>query len=165
MTVEGPNNLLAKWVIAVSIVLLVVIGGYAVVSRDDWPQIDTSAPIVMPGDLPEQVVELAPADGKEGSGQAQRSYRAEEFSVRVVSLLPELEDGASYIVKLIEPSQSEDRPEVELGKLDFQADCGCFSLEYRSTEDRRTLRTVQIIRTAAEKTEIVLEGTFDLYQE
>lgn len=137
MTESAPRQLLEKWIIATSLVVLVVVGAYAVKSRGQVVTKATpsnlSAGLAAIGDR--VTAELKPAEGQsatakagQGSGQVVAERSGEETILKVTAVLPELPDNAFYQVWFIHKDGDPAKP-GRLGRLTSKDDCGCWVSE------------------------------------
>lgn len=145
MTESAPRQLLEKWIIATSLIVLIAVGAYAVKSRGQVVTKATpsnlSAGLAAIGDR--VTAELKPAEGQSGSGQVVAERSGEETIVKVTAVLPELPDKAFYQVWFTHKDSDPAKP-GRLGRLTSKDDCGCWVSEDHLALDPSELTSVRI---------------------
>lgn len=163
MTEHQPGQMFAKWVIAVSVVIVIAIGSYGIVSRHNWPVTDPNKVPVLPDDLPEQSTTLESAQGKTGSGQAIRSYRLGTFRIKVAVLLPDAANDQVYTAWLVADESTDASAPRKIGSLTFETECGCSTKTLETGDDLRDRSNIIVTeeRTDDDSPETtVLHGRF-----
>lgn len=153
-----------KWLLAVSVVIMLAIGGYALSLRFGSNQLQSD--IVQQPNLAligPQRAELQPPEGAEGSGEAKRHWDGQQFALMVQATLPDPGAGESYRVML--GKQAGDHLELSRvdGQLARQDDCQCYRLETTLLEESGYTSVILVIRARegeAEAYDHVLKGQF-----
>lgn len=160
---QQTEHILEKWVIAMSLIVLIAVGVYAITSRNEQVTKATpsnlSAGLAAIGDR--VTAELKSAEGQSGSGQIVAERSGEETVLKVTAALPELPENAFYQVWFAQRDGDSAKP-GRLGRLTYGDDCGCWRSEDRldlSPSDINGVRISQELMDdeTAEKT--VLEGS------
>lgn len=160
---QESQYLLEKWIIAVSVVILLAVGVYAVLSRGQVITKATpsnlSAGLAAIGDR--VTAELKPAEGQSGSGQVILERSGDDSVLTVTTVLPDLPERAFYQVWFTPVGGDTTKP-GRLGRLSIDATCGCWTSRDHLSLDPPSVATVRITReeTDDEESEMtILEST------
>ncbi len=157
-------QLLEKWIIAVSLTVVVAVGAYAIQSRGQGVTKATpsnlAAGLAAIGDR--VTAELRPAEGQSGSGQVVAERSGEETVLTVTAVLPELPDQAFYQVWFTRRGDDPTKP-GRLGRLSSQSDCGCWTSKDQLGLDPGQIASVRITQELADDEQpetTILEALF-----
>lgn len=160
---QESGHALEKWIIAVSVVIILAVGTYAVLSRNE--QVTKATPSNLSEGLEAMgdrvTAELKPAEGQSGSGQVVAERSGEETILKVTAALPELPEQAFYQVWFTHKDGDASKP-GRLGRVAYKDDCGCWTSEDHVSLSPSDITIVRITQEqsddeTAERT--VLEGS------